>query len=355
MKKLIEQKKKIKAKKEKDKKFKIKPPIFLMCCEAKNVKLNRPKNNNNNMLSINIQKNKTTKCYKQNTIGNDINNNTNSKRQINLIPFNLKLTKKQKNILEKTKKIMNYNDNELNNLPYNLAIKYDKRKYFQYYISLLKIKHILFFTFFNNNDYNIKIIKIDLFLFNFALYYVVNAIFFNDATMHKIYEDKGSFNFVYQLPQIVYSSLVSIIINSILKLLALSEGDILAYKSLDDKTNLQKKEIKLNKKLQIKFLLYFIISNILVLFFWYYLSMFCAIYVNTQIHLIKDTLISYGLSQIYPFGIYLIPGIFRIPSLSNHKAKREILYKISKIIQIIQLHNFMLIKLLIIINKFIFF
>jgi hypothetical protein len=230
---------------------------------------------------------------------------------------------------------MDYNENELNKLTYKLALKYDHRKYFQYYISLLKTKHIFLFTFFNNNDYNIKLIKIDLFLFNFALYYAVNAMFFNDDTMHKIYKDKGNFNFVYQLPQIVYSSLISIIINSILKLLALSERDILAYKSLDDKTNLQKKEIKLNKKLQIKFLLYFIISNILVLFFWYYLSMFCAIYVNTQIHLIKDTLISYGLSQIYPFGIYLFPGIFRIPSLSNHKAKREILYKISKIIQII--------------------
>ena len=159
--------------------------------------------------------------------------------------------------------------------------------------------------------------------------------FFNDDTMHKIYEDKGSFNFVYQLPQIIYSSLISIIINAILKLLALSEGDILAYKSTEEKKDLHEKKNELNKKLQIKFLLYFIISNILVLFFWYYLSMFCAIYVNTQIHLIKDTLISYGLSQIYPFGIYLFPGIFRIPSLSNHKAKREILYIISKLIQLI--------------------
>ena len=63
--------------------------------------------------------------------------------------------------------------------------------------------------------------------------------------------------------------------------------------------------------------------------------MFCAIYVNTQSHLIKDTLISFATSLISPFGIYLIPGIFRIPSLSNKKHKRNYLYGISKIIQMI--------------------
>ena len=63
--------------------------------------------------------------------------------------------------------------------------------------------------------------------------------------------------------------------------------------------------------------------------------MFCAIYVNTQLHLIKDTLISFGLSLLYPFGINLMPGIFRIPSLSNPKNKRSYLYSLSKIVQLI--------------------
>ena len=63
--------------------------------------------------------------------------------------------------------------------------------------------------------------------------------------------------------------------------------------------------------------------------------MFCAVYVNTQIHLIKDTLISFSLSLVYPFLIYLIPGLCRIPALSNRKNKRKYLYGISKIIQMI--------------------
>ena len=55
-------------------------------------------------------------------------------------------------------KIMSYNGEELNDLDYELAIKNDKRKYCEYYLSLLKTKHIFIFTFFNNTDYNSKII-----------------------------------------------------------------------------------------------------------------------------------------------------------------------------------------------------
>ena len=151
--------------------------------------------------------------------------------------------------------------------------------------------------------------------------------------MHKIYEDQGSFNFIYQLPQIAYSSLISSVINILLNLLGLSEGNIIDYKKDKSKENLDKRETDLKKKLGFKLVIYYIISSVLLLFFWYYLSMFCAIYRNTQLHLIKDTLISFGLSLLYPFGIYLLPGIFRIPALSNPKNKRICLYHLSRLFQ----------------------
>ena len=118
-------------------------------------------------------------------------------------------------------------------------------------------------------------------------------------------------------------------------MLALSQGLILDFKQKKEKKDLVKREKALDDKLKIKFVLYYLLSTILLLFFWYYISMFCAIYVNTQLHLIKDTLISFGLSLFYPFGINLIPGIFRIPSLSNQKNQRSYLYNLSKIIQMI--------------------
>ena len=230
---------------------------------------------------------------------------------------------------------MEYNDEEMNDLSYKLALKYDKRNFCEFYLSLLKTKHILIFSFYNSNDYNSKIVKIDLFFICFILFYTVNALFFNDNTMHKIYEDQGSFNIIYQLPQIIYSSLISGVLNILLNFLALSESNILKLKKNKEKKNLNKRITELNNKLSIKFILYFILSFILLLLFWYYLCMFCAIYRNTQKHLIKDTLISFGLSLVYPFGIYLIPGIFRIPSLSNPLKKRKCLFNISQLFQMI--------------------
>ena len=104
------------------------------------------------------------------------------------------------------------NDFELNNLNYQEALKKDKRSYTQYYISLLRTNHLL---------------TIILFLFIFTLNFIVNALFFNDSTMHVIYEEKGKFNFLYQIPQILYSSLICGILTFIIRNLSLTEKDIL--------------------------------------------------------------------------------------------------------------------------------
>ena len=181
-------------------------------------------------------------------------------------------------ILKKVKEIMKYNDEELNSLSYQYALVYDKRNYCQYYISLLKTRNVLIFSFCYNKDYNSQIIKIDLFFICFILFFTVNALFFNDSTMHKIYEDKGSFNLLYQLPQIIYSSFISSLLNMFLNFLALSEENILNLKNNRRSINLDRKVTKLNKVLDFKFLLYFIISFIILLFFGYYLSIFCSVY-----------------------------------------------------------------------------
>ena len=161
------------------------PPIKKIRNNKKNKSKNIINDNNRNFLNIN-------KKRKGNLI---ITNGSNRKFKRQTFP-----TVSKDKVLKRTKEIMAFNDEELNNLEYELALKYDHRTYCEYYISLLRIKHIIMFTFFNNTDYNSKIIKVDLFLFNFSLYYAVNTLFFNDNTMHQIYEDEGSFNFIYQLP-----------------------------------------------------------------------------------------------------------------------------------------------------------
>ena len=281
-------------------------------------------------IKINSNKNKIKLAPIKKTKKN--NYSINLIQTTNIIQNN-KLNENSNNILNinntKNKKKINYSIYEINNLFYKDALKYDKRTYIQYYLSLIKTKHILLFCCLN--DYNSRIIKILLLLFSFIIYFTINALFFNDSTIHKIYNDNGKYNILFQIPQIIYSSLISSILNIILKTLALSEQNIIKLKKIKNKKLINKKSKELIKFLYYKFISFFLISFIFLLFFWYYISLFCAVYENTQIHLIKDTLISFGLSMIYPFGIYLIPGIFRIPSLRSNN--RKTMYKFSKIIQ----------------------
>ena len=191
------------------------------------------------------------------------------------------------------------------------------------------------FSFYPLNDYNSRVIKFDLFFLYFTISYTVNALFFSDSTMHQIYKDEGEFNFIYQIPQIIYSFIISSILNSLLKTLSLSEKNILEIKHDLNIQNIDKKAVEVLKLLSYKYIFFFIISFSFLLFSWYYLGCFCAVYVNTQIHLIKDTIISFGISLLYPVGLYLIPGIFRIPALRAKKKNKEIMYKFSKFIQMI--------------------
>ena len=161
------------------------------------------------------------------------------------------------------------------------------------------------------------------------------AFFFSDNTMHKVYEDKGKFNIIFQIPQILYSTMVSAVINIILKTLSLSEKNILELKEITDNKKAVDKSKKIEHCLIIKFFIFLVLSFLIMVFFWYFISCFCAVYVNTQIILIKDTLISFSLSMIYPFGLNLFPGMFRIPSLRAKKKDKTCLYKTSTIIALI--------------------
>ena len=248
----------------------------------------------------------------------------------NYIP---KFTPEEENrLIEQAKGL---NDNEINSLDYDMAVIIDKRTYCQYYYSLLKKKQLILFAFLPTNDYNLIPMKILLFIVSFSLYFTINGFFFSDDTMNKIYEDNGAFNIIYQLPQIFYSSVISAVINIILKMLSLSESQILAIKKEKDLEKSKEMAKKTKRTLNIKLIIFIILSTIFMLFFWYFISCFCAVYKNTQATLIEDTLLSFFLSMLYPFGLNLFPGLFRIPALRAPNRDKKYKYKISNYIALI--------------------
>ena len=223
-------------------------------------------------------------------------------------------------------------DEEKNDLDYEKAIIEDKRTFLQFYISLLKRGHLIIFTFITTDDYNLRQIKVLLFIVSFALFFAINAFFFGDESMDKIYEDNAVFNFLFQIPQILYSSVISSVIDIILNKLTISEEQILDMKKEKDQKKFLELANKIKSKLKIKIIIFLILSSALMLFFWYFISCFCAVFGNTQHLLISDTFISFFTSMLYPFGLKLLPGIFRIPSLRAPQKDKKYLYKISQLL-----------------------
>ena len=282
-------------------------------------------NESSNKAKSQLQLNSKNNFIISNHINNLINI-TDGNNKNNIEQFNTNSNNEKNNIIS-------FNDYEINNMTYKEALIYDKRTYFQYYLSLLRTKHIVLFAFIRSNDYNSTINKISLLAFSFSLYITINALFYTDSTIHKIYKEEGSYNFIYQLPQILYSTIISSLFYTIIKFLSLSEKNVLKLKNEENIADIKSKKKRLFKILKIKFIWFFNISLVFLIFFWYYLGCFCAVYKNTQIHLVKDTLISFTLSLLYPFALNLLPGVFRIPSLKNNNKKCN--YQISKILQLI--------------------
>ena len=82
-----------------------------------------------------------------------INNNKENNGRNILSEKNSKIDKTQNRI-----PIIDYTDDELNDLSYDLALQNDKRTFCQFYISLIKTKHEFIFAFFYSKFFIVKII-----------------------------------------------------------------------------------------------------------------------------------------------------------------------------------------------------
>ena len=321
---------------------------------------NPPKKNNEILNEVNVEKKlrikeknpksikKKSKKYKK-KIENDCTNsivNLKKYRQIkskNLLhSFNESNYKEkisqEKKIKEKEKaqvndnKRINYIDEELNRMNYENALINDKRNFLQYYWSLLKKKHLIILTFISNDDYNVFLLKFSLFILSLALFFSINTLFYRESTFHQIFTEKGKYNLIYQIPQVLYSTLISFVMTLILKKLSLSQNELIAIRKELDYPKSKKLAEKTKKCLEVKLYIFFTFGLFLLLFFWYYITSFAAVYKNTQLHLIKDTLLSFGLSMIYPLLYNFIPGIFRFIALKSSKKDKKCLFKTGQIL-----------------------
>ena len=158
----------------------------------------------------------------------------------------------------------NLDDLDLNNLTYEKAIEKDHRRFIQIYWSRLKSKHLIIFTFFVKNDHNLIYIKITRFIFLICTNMAMNVMFFFDSSMHKIYLDYGKYNFIQQIPQILYSSLLSLVIEILIGILSYTDINIYYIRQMKEFNSIRIK--KIFQTIKIKLLIFFIITFIFFYF-----------------------------------------------------------------------------------------
>ena len=244
--------------------------------------------------------------------------------------------KKEKENEEKVDEeiILNMDNFQLNNLEYLDAVKYDKRPFLKTYWSVLMREHILLFTFLAWNDYNLFYIKIERFLLLICTQFAMNGLFFTDESMHKANSDEN-YNFVQQLPEIIFSLVATHIIEVVLCFFSMTDKTIYNIKELAKNKQNEEKILDEIKCMKRKIIGFYIFTFLLFLFYWYFISAFCAVYQNTQKTFLLDSLISIIVQFIDPFFIYCFTTLLRYISLTKCANKNAgCLYKTSDIIPI---------------------
>ena len=284
-------------------------------------KINKPKNKKSSKDSISIL---SVSRDKKNIVFNFNFNNSDKFSLINESKFKPKSLNIKKN--------EEYSDFELNELEYKEATKKDKRSLCEIYWANLKREHLIIFTFFNCNDYNLLSIKLCRFIFLFVGDMAFNVFFFSDDSMHKLFISYGKYDFVQQIPQMIYSIIISQIIEVFLCFLSLTDKYIYQLKS-NLKSGKYNKDMKnVIKVIKIKLAYFFVFTFLFLILYWYIISVFCAVYRNTQLIFIKDSLYSFGIGLVYPLFFYFISAIFRICALRDAQKNSECLYKFSDLI-----------------------
>ena len=219
---------------------------------------------------------------------------------------------------------------QMNDMNFKYAMKKDHRNFIKIYWGYLQTSQIILNLFTLEVFIELRIIKIMFYLFTISLELILNALFFTDEYVDKTYVSGGVLDMISSLPKSVYSVLVSFIISLFLSHLSSSKDSIrdLIIKKQREK-NYPLLSLQITNKLKTKLIIYFVINFILMIFFWYYCSVFCAVYINNAKNWLYGCLTSIGLTFITPFFMSLIPTLVRYFSL---RLKNHCLFNFNRVI-----------------------
>ena len=230
--------------------------------------------------------------------------------------------------------LYDYESDELNELPFDKALKKDKRNFCVYYCNILAVSHIILNLFFRQSDYNLFVVKLGLLFMTFPINLTFNSFFFTNEKIKinyvKSVEDISTF--WSNISNTVYSSILSSTFLIILKFISLTHNSIRALRKMKNVELAKKKSVCLLRCIKLRIFIYYILSFAFLIIFGFYVLCFCAIFENTQLILVRSTFTSWLISLLYPFIICFITSLFRSLSFT---CESKCLYIVKQLLQML--------------------
>jgi hypothetical protein len=201
------------------------------------------------------------------------------------------------NALDETK----YTDRDLAEMSVDDSIKNDKRGFWSYYWKRLTTTHMLLRAFYYKTLWQPQYVRITTFFLSISYYFALNAIFYSDnfITARQSYVQSAN-QFLQTLQNQLSKSIWSLLIGEIpMILLGLLLIIPAAYKSeLNESFKSKDPQIvgnsygKLHFAMLVRYLLYVIFGFLLHLLAWYYVTVFCGVYISSSVSWICGGFIS---------------------------------------------------------------
>ena len=213
------------------------------------------------------------------------------------------------------------------------VIEKEKRTFCKYFCQKFKINQIFINTFFINDPLRPKCLKILVLIMTIELYFVINAIFYNEDYLYDLFNSNKKEYFYSFIPrrfnEFIYTSAVSGIISYFVGYVFVEEEKIkkIFRRNKDEEIKMKYEISVVVKDIETKFKTLIIFSFILSVLCFVYISCFNNVYPYIRVEWIKSSLFILILMQIINLLFTLMECIFRFIAI---KCNSEKIFKISR-------------------------
>ena len=228
--------------------------------------------------------------------------------------------------------IKNYLDESFDENDFLDVLDKENRTFCQYFIEKYKNNKIILNTFCVNEIFKPRSIKIMLFILTIELYMVINALFYNEEYLSNLFNSKKKETFFSFVPRrishFIYCSFVNIIISYLIGFFYMEEDKIkrIFIRFYNDYLKIQYELVSALREIKSRFRLFLIISILISIFSFIYLSCFNIVYPYIRMEWIISSIFIFCVMQMVNLLLVFLQCCLRFLAV---KCNSEKLFKLS--------------------------